>query len=268
MDLREKLDATIDLMKQVKSEWVATNPENTDLAIYLHFWRDDEVAVAVQTVMERDIGLQAGMVGAMGFSADVVSISFESFHSKLALSPITGGLWQHREMQFVYETHPEAHDRGWVDSCISVALHERGGEYGFASVPYVIAGAEVIWPEGGEISTGDEVTGGGAMFDVLQRMMLMPTLDEKLDPNSDNPVTAMMSSLIDDPEARRFHTDMATYKALEERNLITGIMFGADKGSNRAKWLEERLGAGSKNHFWKEDARVTDLGESTSEESE
>lgn len=254
MDLQERLKQTVELVKEIKTAWVDSKPENTDLAIYLHFWRGDEIVAAVQTALDRDVGLQAGALGAMGFGADVMSIAFESYYSTLVNSPITGEPWLHRELQFVYETHPEAHAEGWVDSCISIAVHERGGEYAFLSVPYVIEDDQVVWTDGEQqvSSAHSEEQARGPMFEYLQQVMSSPTIADRMAEGSDDQIAKMMAGLIDDDEARLFHTDMATLKALEDRGLITGIMFGAEKGSNRAQWLQERLGPEQEGSIWTE----------------
>lgn len=265
MDLQEKLTETVTLMKEIKTAWVDTKPENTDLAMYLHFWRGDQIVAALQTKLDRDIGLQAGQAGAMGFNADVMSISFESYFSKLKVSPVTGQPWLHRELQYVHETTPDAHEKGWVDSCISVAIHERGGEYGFVSQPYVLKDGGVIFPDDLQQASpkNEDAEAGGAMFDYLQSAMAAPTINDRMKEainGGNDPIGQLMAGLVDDPEARLFHTDMATYKALEERDLITGIMFGATPGSNRAEWLKERLGEPN-DSFWDKEVSDAGLGE-------
>ena len=87
-----------------------------------------------------------------------------------------------------------------------------------------------------------------------------PTINDRMQDalnGGNDPIGEFMASLVDDPEARLFHTDMATYTALKERNLVTGVMFGATPGSDRAKWLEERLGRPN-DSFW--DKEVSDAG--------
>jgi len=232
------------LMKDTKESWVADEPENTDLAIYLHFWRGDDLAAMIQTPLDRDTGLAAGRVAASGFGATAMSITFESYYSNLGESPVTGERWEPREMQYVFEAVAENRTEHWVKECLTTTAHDRGGEYGLISLPYVIEDkTKVIWSDEKQtVSSNIEgEAGGGVMFEYLQDVMQQPTIEEVIG-QQDSELIDLMNSLVDDPEARQFHTDMATLAALEERQLVTAAMFSAEPGSNRAKWIEERLG--------------------------
>jgi hypothetical protein len=234
-----------ELMKQTKEDWVASNPENTDLAIYLHFWRADDLAVMVQCPLDRDTGLNAGIVGAAGFAATTMSITFESYNSTEPVSPNTGKPWEPHEMQYTFEAVPENREKHWVTECLTTTAHERGGDFALTSLPFVIEGNKVIWKEETlTISSGtDGEGGGGVMFDYLQDAMARPTLEEAIDEKSESdPMLKMVTGLIDDPERRLFHTDMAVYKTLEERKLITAVMFRAEAGSLREELIRERFG--------------------------
>ena len=246
MGLKEKMDQVSEVMRRTKEEWVETGTENTDLAIYLHFFRGDSLVAAVQCPLDRDKGLLAGRMGAMGFNADTMSITFESYHSSLRESPITGNRWMPREMQFVFENYPEAAEQNWVNECLTITMHERGGEFALYSTPYRIKDGKVEWQEGGqyELRSGEEgSSGGGVMFDYLQDSMTGPTILTKLDEQSEvEPVVALMSSLITDEEARLYHADVATFQAMGERELATAVVLSAEPGSNREKWLTERFG--------------------------
>lgn len=247
MDLTEKLNQVTELMKSTKQSWVATDPENTDLAIYLHFWRGEGMVAMVQCPLDRDIGLEAGNVGARGFGASTMSITFESYHSTLGKSPITGKDWQPREMQYTFEAVPENRAEGWVTECLTTTIHQRGGGFAMQSLPYTIENNLVTWGESVLMITEDgETTGGGYMHDYLQQAMAAPTIEEILADQSENSqIAALINGLVDDPEARMFHIDMATYTAMQERNLVTAIMFTAEVGSNRERWIEERHGPGA-----------------------
>lgn len=238
MDLSEKLASINDTMKHTKEDWVATKPDNPDLAIYLHFWRDDFMVAGVQCALDRDAGLEAGSLAAMGFSAQAMTITFESYYSDLPESPITHQPWQHLEMQYVSETYPDAQDKGWVDPCLTTTIHERGGGYGLSSVTYRIAGDTVEWGEEHTVisSEMEDLQGGGVMFEHLQAAMARPTLQEKIAED------AKQLFGLTDEESRLFHSDMATAMALQERGLAVAVMFSAKEGSQREQWLNERLG--------------------------
>lgn len=244
MDLQEKTNQITEVMKKTKEEWVATKPENTDIAIYVHFWRGDDLVITLQCEVDRDTAMAAGQVGAMGFGADTMALTFESFHSNLGKSPVTGENWRPHEMQYVFEAEPRNATEHWVDECITTTLHERGGGYVLSSNGYQIEKNKVTWTEDQMLVLSDEESDGhaaGAMFEFLQHAMTQPTIEQAM-ANASNPLTAMMATLVDDPERRLFHTDMATLTSLNERKLIKTALVGAEPGSVREQMLTERLG--------------------------
>ena len=238
------METISELMKQTKESWVASEPENTDLAIYLHFWRADSLVVMVQTPLDRDTGLEAGHMGAAGFAATTMSITFESYHSNLQESPNTGKPWEPHEMQYTFEAVPENREKHWVMECLSTSAHERGGEFCFSSLPYVIEGKQVVWGEEKIIySNAEGESAQGVMFDYLQHAMSQPTLEDIMaEKAKDDPFFAAMGGLVTDPEQRLFHTDMATFSSLEERKMVTAGMFAAEPGSWREQQIKERFG--------------------------
>ena len=82
------------------------------------------------------------------------------------------------------------------------------------------------------------------MFDWMQQAMAQPTIEEVMASKAEtDKIAAVISEMVTDPEMRLFHTDMATYKAMEDQHLLSAIMFSADPGSLRAEMIEERLGS-------------------------
>lgn len=245
MDLEQTLEQIGGLMRQTKEDWVETKPQNTDIGIYLHCYRGENLIAAVQCPLNRDDALQAGSIVAAGFNTDVLAITFESYHSTLETSPITGKPWRPHEMQYVAQTQPEAYEKGWVSECLMTSIHERGGGFGLQSQPYLLRDYMVEWGEARSDTSaaGEHAIGGGYMLDYLQEVMSKPTIEELARQHAkSNPLAKVMTELITNPEARYFHMDMATYKRLSELKLVTGVVFSAEKGSDREKWLTERLG--------------------------
>lgn len=243
MDLTEKLAHITELMVKTKEDWVATKPENTDLAIYLHFWRGDDIVAAVICRLDRDTGLQAGAIGAGGFNADTMSLTFEGYHSEQKENPLTGKDWKPREMQYVAETVPEAKDRGWVNECMTTSIHDRSGNFGFHSKPFQVKGDEVLWHDDQDtLMTKADGGGDGVMFDYLQGVMSGPKMRDIITERAgkDTFLNALMTNL--DEEAQLFHTDAATVKALQEKDLAIGVVLSAEPGSEREQWIHERFG--------------------------
>lgn len=232
------------VMQWTKESWVESEPDNTDLAIYLHFWRGDELVAMVQCPLDRDTGLAAGQVGAAGFGATTMSMTFESYHSTLGESPNTGKPWEPHEMQYTFEAVPENREKRWVSECLSTSAHERGGDFCFTSQPYWIEGTKVVWGEEQVFLTAiqDGTSAKGVMFEYLQNTMSLPTIEEVMaEKAGSDPTAKVMMGLVTDPEIRLFHTDMATYTALQERKLVTAIMFTAKPGTSRALLIKERM---------------------------
>jgi hypothetical protein len=237
------MDRISELMKETKERWVASKPENNDLAIYLHFWRGDDLVVMVQCPLDPDQALVAGLIGAQGFEATTLSMTFESYAASSKVSPFTGEPWQHLEKQYVFETDPHG-DHG-VSECLLTSAHDRGGEFAMSLSLYRMEDHQVIWGEEKRVlsNTPEAEDAAGAMFGFLQDAMSNPTLGEVLiEKGQTSPMIKLVNDLVDDPEARSFHLDMATYKGMQERKLFQAIMFMAEKGSNRAQFIEERLG--------------------------
>ena len=81
------------------------------------------------------------------------------------------------------------------------------------------------------------------MFDYLQDAMSKQTIEEVMAEKAEtDPMVKIMAGLVEDPERRLFHTDMATYTAMKDRKLVSAIMFTADPGSLRQELIQERLG--------------------------
>ena len=248
MTLSEKVQMVTEIMKQTKEQWVETGPEVTDLGIYLHFFRGDELVCTLQCPLDRDTALHAAVMAAPGFCASTMVMTFESYHTTRRKSPVTGEDWMPREMQYVAETNPDALAKEWVFECLTSSAHERGGKYALVSQPYVIKEGKVEWREmKSDFPTNEigETTEGasGYMFENLQRAMSFPTILEALEEQArENPMAQMVANMIEDPDRRQFHIDMATAQTLESKELVEGVMLMAEEGSERQEWLRERLG--------------------------
>jgi hypothetical protein len=242
MDLKEKAEHVVQVMKRTKDSWVATKPENTDLAIYLHFYRSDELVATVICPLDRDTGLKAGMLGAKGFNASTMAITFEGYHSHLPESPVTGKPWKHQEMQFMAQTSQEAIEKHWVNECLTTSVHERGGGFAVCSLSFIVRDDKVEWLGDDLVHlAGPEAKGDGVMFDYLQQSMNAPTVMEQIKSDG-SPASRLMLTLISDPEAQLFHSDIATIQALKDKDLASGVVLSAPSGSDREQWITERFG--------------------------
>lgn len=250
MDLKKRTQEIVDGVKRLKSEWVDSNPENTDLAIYLHFYRGDELVALVQSPMDRDTALSAARMGAVGFCADTMSVAFESFHSTLGTSPVSGKPWRPREMQYIFETDPMASEKGWVYSCITISSHEKGGDWTITTLPYRLKRKplkkkmELTWlvDEELQLDSDDIGEGSGVMHEAMQEAMTRPNTIESLTQLAEKEPAAMLIAEGLNEEQLLLQSDLATHRSLLEHRVATAIVLYAAPDSERQQWLTERLG--------------------------
>lgn len=259
MDLIEKTQGVVELMKETKEKWVAQCAERgeigpgedpgsdtTDLAIYEHYYRGDDLVAMVQCPLDREKALKAALLACSAFNADTMTVTFESYSTDLRESPITGERWAPKEMQFVAQTVPDAVDKGWVHECLTTSAHERGGTYMLVSQGYRIEDGQMTWldPKIMDPEHESKAAAEGYMFENLQRAMTIPPMEELIAERAkEDPTAALLGGVFaDQPERRQFHIDMATAQALETNGLAVGVMLMANEGSPRAEWLEERMG--------------------------
>jgi hypothetical protein len=247
MDLLQRTTEIVQLMKEYKESWVAEHPDSPDMPIFLHFYRGDELVVAAQCPLDRDTALHAGHIGATGFNADAMVLTFEGYHSDLVKSPVTGKDWEHLEMQYLAQNDPQAFEKGWIEECLNTTSHERFGGYVMHTSPFRRHGTEVEWQEDREIYTGPDDKAGGLMFDYLQRTMSASKLIDLIrdDAETNKDPKAMATLWLGDAMAedqRLFHTDVATVTALKERELVTSVILLAEEGSERHQLIIERFG--------------------------
>jgi hypothetical protein len=247
MSLKERTKQINEVMQETKDNWVAEQPDSPDLAIYLHFWRGEELVVMVQSPMDRDLALQAASIGAMGFSADVMSITFESYHSNLKESPLTGNDWMPKEMQYVSETYPDAAEKGWVSPCLTTTIHNRDGDFCLYSLPYSLSEDKVIWGEPFAMYNSEEDKdkgqGTGVMFEWLQDAMQRPKATDLISENLEqgNPMLKLVTEMLEE-EALLFHGDVATMRTLKDKELVIAVALRATVGSKREELIRERFG--------------------------
>lgn len=237
MEPDQLLTEIVTMMKATKEEWVASRPDNVDLSIYLHFFRDQALAISAQTVLDRDVALKATTLGIMGFDADAVAITSEAYHTKLELSPLTGEPWQHQEMQYVVETMGE---KGWAYECLTTMLIQKSGQCLVHMSSYQIKDHQVHWTADDRLGEADG-TAGGVIPETVRQAFTRPQLSEHLASlDDDDIVTEVVKEL--GAERARFHSDMATWRALKEQKLVTAVVMSAEKDSLRYQLLTERLG--------------------------
>jgi hypothetical protein len=244
--LVEKTKAIQEVMVHTKTTWVASGPEETDLAFYIHLFRGDElVGVVITRTGDRDTLLKAATLAAPGFAATTVTVTFESWHTTLAKSPLTDEDWRANEMQYIADTDPLAFEKGWLTECVTTVSYDRDGAAAMVSQAYRIKDEEILWedPEVLDGSDGNTV-GGGYMSDYLSNLMTKEAADVLEQKMKELKLAQLFADATGmTPEQQRFHMDAAVMTTLMERKLVEAVILGAEEGSARQTWIEERFGS-------------------------
>lgn len=242
--LVERVTEISDLMKTVKTDWVAEQHENTDILIFVHLFRGDTMVAALQCPLDRDVALNACHLAAVGMAPDLLVVTFESWHSNREKSPITGEDWVPGEMAYVGQTYPEAKKEHWVNECLTTHGFDRFSEYALISTPYLIEGTEVTFEEAEVYDSHDaDFKGAGYMHDVLAQVMQMPTVFDQIaeDEGPQATVIGILSDLMSET-ARWFHLDCAALKAMADKKLIVSAVLIAQDDPERQEMIANRFG--------------------------
>lgn len=250
--LSEKVIEIDTVMSRMKTDWVASEPDSTDLLIYLHLYRGDQIVSAIQCPLDRDTALNAARIATFGMAADTLVTTFESWHSTHVKCPVTNEPWKQGEMAFVGQTYPMARELGWVDECLTTNGYDRDGNYAIVSRPYLIKDNEVTFGEAEIHSTDDnDFKGDGYMHDVFVDMMGEPTiLDAMAEQVERSPAMAIVDSLVIEPQARSFHIDVAALRAIAEKDLlVSAVLIAGEDETIRQEMITERFGESPDEHI-------------------
>lgn len=242
--LNERVATVDEIMRTLKTSWVADNPETTDLLIYVHLYRGEDIVATLQCPLDRDTMLQACWVAVMGMAVDVVITTVESWHSKEKVCPLTGEPWEPGEMAFLGQTSPEAREKGWVWECLNTMGFDRFQHVSMISTPYRINGTEVTYFESMVIdSDDDDAEAAGYLTEQMRHCLAQPTILDRMEAEAPEmaAITKVLAEALSE-EQKMFHIDCAALGALAQRELIKSAALMAENGSERARMIEERFG--------------------------
>jgi hypothetical protein len=161
-------------------EWTCRK-HPADIHPYVGIYRaDEQVAVVTLQHHQRDEILTTARVCAVGFDADVLGITFETYiadHKNTdGINPVTGRRWGPNEMQDVAINHGGV-EKGWVSEALTISVANRAGDIGMISLPFRYSGKYLVFGEstGDLISTDRENAVSGLMPDALRQAMLRPS---------------------------------------------------------------------------------------------
>lgn len=204
---------------------------DSDLPVSLFAYRgQDLVAMVWPTDGTRDKTLAAVRTVAVGFGADVLAMTMDTWQGTGRTNPLTGKSWGAGDLQDLVENH-DGYGRGWVTDAVSVLVYNRAGDRSATMLPYRIASRNVVWLDDRHLDTEDGY--GGLVHEVLSAAMSGPTLDVLV---ARTGLTGADFGL--DAEETLAHQDCAAAKLLLNR---CAVALAAEPNTVRAKIIRRSL---------------------------
>lgn len=244
----ERRDQAAERVRHLKEAKVAdwTGEDRPELHPTVIGWRgDEEVVVLMAAQVDRDEGLRAAQVAAMGFGCDSLAFCVDTWGTKLRVNPMTGREWGEREMQGLVERH-QGIERGWINEALSTFVVNRAGDlaasyqgyrqtrvgFGKRTRRWTLEWTDSHTSEPGEVGHRHE----GRVPDALHRAMTRPTSMQYL---ASLGLTGRDFGL-DDVEAMA-HADCGAVRAAKLGGWAGAILLTAED-PRRQKIVEESLG--------------------------
>lgn len=250
MKIEEHLEWATERMRWLKEERVkdtAGMDRNTDLAPVVHGWRGDEPVVTMFPLqVDRDAGLTAVNLAAMGFGCDVIALTTDSWRATGRINPVTGKRWRKEEMQDVALNH-DGIAKGWIVESLTVQVVNRAGDSEGTVMPYRITEHtnalgikryEIEWLDDVD-STRKGMTVGGLLADAMHNVMVKaPTVDQVM---ARQGITGESFGLND--VQTRAHVDCAIVKTIAMAGLPMSIALMVDS-EERGEIIDRSLADG------------------------
>lgn len=131
--IKEIRESARETARKVKEDAVesATTREGTFIRPAVLGYRGDEpVILLLSEQVDRDQGLAAVRLAAMGFGCDAVALVTDSWHASTMTNPTTGKVWGPGEMQVAVEQH-NGIERGWITEDLMTMVVNRAGDQSF-----------------------------------------------------------------------------------------------------------------------------------------
>ncbi len=196
MKLDEVLDLAVAEARRVKEHVCRKRP--SDIKAMVDVLRGDELIAAVVVGQhERDEILRVFRGCAIGFDADTLALTHESYASATRLpadldhlteqdeediersriNPLTGQPWGPGEMQEA-AIHHGGLEKGWVHEVLSISCANRAGDIAVTMLPYRYASRHVVWGERLDMPAG--MRAEGTMPEAMVEAMNTPSLGAAL----------------------------------------------------------------------------------------
>lgn len=150
-----------------------------DIRPVIDVWRGEElIATAVPRIHDRDLILRTFQMCAVGFDADALAMTFESYTTGMSLpkdldnptpeevaeaqrrsvNPMTGKEWRQGELSDAAKNHGGI-EKGWVWEAVSISCANRAGDVVMTQLPYRYAAGHVVWENPVNAPPGMDVEG-------------------------------------------------------------------------------------------------------------
>jgi hypothetical protein len=245
--IAEKRDVAAERVRHLKEQKVADwrESDRPELHPTVIGWRGDtEVAVMVTMRVDRDEGLRAAHLMAVGFGCDALAFCVDTWSSKDLINPVTGREWAQNEMQDVVEHH-QGIERGWILEALNTFVVNRAGDLaasyqGYRQTKHGYGKRTTRWTlEWTESRVSDPTTVGarheGLVIRALHRAMNTDTTGQWLGRLG----LSGADFGLDDVETMA-HADCAVVKTLAAAGFEGGVLLSSDD-PRRAAIIEESL---------------------------
>lgn len=140
MGIKEIRDSARENGRRVKETQVETATTREQCFIrpsVLGYRGNEPVVLMISQDVDRNQGLNAVRLAAMGFGCDAVALTTDSWHAKTMTNPVTGKDWGPGEMQIVADEH-NGIERGWISEDLMTNVVNRAGDQAFGLDSFVI----------------------------------------------------------------------------------------------------------------------------------
>lgn len=244
-DLKQQHDEHVETVKGVKERYAKRRGDDEPMPTEIRVFRDGREIAVIATFNSPDFFMKVFHVARVGFSAQRMSLSMESWSSKLKENPLSGEEWEQGEMAYVAEYYPEARENGWVTDALNVFTFDENGDYESSLIHFSMEGPLITWGE--EMKhTEDDFHVGGRVVQSCTTSMKSPGLSQHA------AVHMMMDEAGDNLSPRLTAImDVAAMNAIlaEDESNHTSACFAVDKNDEvRREALEHALKISGREH--------------------
>jgi hypothetical protein len=191
----------------------------------------------------RDEQLAVARVAASAFSADVLSMSFETWTTHLRCNPITNRRWGRDEMQHVVVNH-DGRAKGWVADLLLVCVVNRAGDIAEAGLPYRAEAGAVHWDEARAAKMRGRAAFTGSVPAALVKIMNEASMDVTMHRFMQATGLSNRDFGVDDDRVRD-HMDCVAVKFIAQlaskMGTHVGVTLTAEPGSERQEIIDRSL---------------------------